>query len=229
MRFSSLVGEAGFSRLKNSKVIIFGVGGVGSFIAESLARCGIGTITLVDFDDIAIHNINRQIHALTSTVGELKAAVMAERILDINPQCHVNVIAEKVDPQNLDAFFQEDYDYIADAIDDVPAKIALISYGEIKGIPLISSMGTGNKLDPSRLKIADISKTSVCPLCRSVRKKLREIGIECGVEVVYSDEHPSKSPLMDQGRPVPASSALVPPAAGILIASHIVRKIMESE
>lgn len=228
-RFSALVGEDRFSLLQKSKVIIFGIGGVGSFVAESLARCGIGNLTLVDFDTIALHNINRQIHALSSTVGELKAAAMAERILDINPHCRVKVIADRVTPASLDLFFRDDYDYIADAIDDVSAKIGLILYGRSQGIPLISSMGTGNKLDPSRLKIADISKTSVCPLCRSVRRKLRENDIEQGVTVVYSDETPIKSPMVEDGRAVPASSALVPPSAGILIASHIVKELIKTE
>ncbi|MGN0963441.1 MAG: ThiF family adenylyltransferase [Clostridia bacterium] len=221
LRFSALVGEEAFSSIQKKHVMIFGIGGVGSFTAESLARCGVGKLTLVDFDTIAIHNINRQIHALSSTVGREKAEVMKERILDINPLCAVQTITERVTPENIASCFEDRPDFAADAIDDVPAKIALILYCREQGIPLISAMGTGNKLHPELLQISDISKTEVCPLCRSVRKKLRDHGVKQGVSVVYSREIPVKSPLKEEERPVPASSAFVPSSAGLLMTSYI--------
>ena len=221
LRFSALVGEEAFSSIQKKHVMIFGIGGVGSFTAESLARCGVGKLTLVDFDTIAIHNINRQIHALSSTVGRKKAEVMKERILDINPLCAVRTITERVTPENIASCFEDRPDFAADAIDDVPAKIALILYCREQGIPLISAMGTGNKLHPELLQISDISKTEDCPLCRSVRKKLRDRGVKQGVSVVYSREIPVKSPLKEEGRPVPASSAFVPSSAGLLMTSYI--------
>ncbi|MEG0997930.1 MAG: tRNA threonylcarbamoyladenosine dehydratase [Clostridiales bacterium] len=225
MRFSALIGERDFTKIEKTHAIVFGIGGVGSAAIEALARCGVGTLTMVDFDTIALHNINRQIHALSSTVGRLKVEAMAERIKDINPNVKINSFPLRLTEENIDDFFIDKPDFILDAIDDVPGKIALINYGKEHDIPLISSMGTGNKLNPSQLQVADISKTSVCPLCRSVRKKLREQGIEKGVNVVYSQEIPIKSPLMENNKPIPASSALVPPAAGLLMATWVVNQI----
>ena len=222
LRFSALVGEEVFASIQKKHVMIFGIGGVGSFTAESLARCGVGKLTLVDFDTIAVHNINRQIHALSSTVGRETADVMKERVLEINPLCDVRTIKEKITPENVAACFEDRPDFVADAIDDVPAKIALILYCRENEIPLISAMGTGNKLHPELLQVADISKTEVCPLCRSVRKKLRDRGVKQGVSVVYSKEIPIRSPLKEEGRPVPASSAFVPSSAGLLMTSYII-------
>lgn len=222
MRFSALVGEETFQTLKKSHILIFGIGGVGSYLTEALARCGVGKLTLVDFDTVAVHNINRQIHALTSTIGQKKVDLMKARIGDINPQCDVRIFAERVTSAEVSSFFTVRPDYVCDAIDDVAAKIAIIKHCREQGIPLISAMGTGNKLQPQLLTVTDISKTSVCPLSRAVRKKLREQGVENGVTVVYSPEIPVKSGIYDDGKPVPASSCLVPPAAGILMASHII-------
>lgn len=224
LRFSALVGEEAFASIQEKHVMIFGVGGVGSFTVESLARSGVGKLTLVDFDTIAVHNINRQIHALTSTVGRAKADVMKERILEINPLCEVTVVKEKVTPENVAGYFRSKVDFVADAIDDVAAKIALILYCIENKIPLISAMGTGNKLHPEFFQIADISKTEVCPLCRSVRKKLRDHGVDRGVTVVYSRETPIRSPLKEEGRPVPASSPFVPSVAGLLMTSYIINQ-----
>ena len=226
LRFSSLIGENAFESIAQRHIVIFGIGGVGSYIAEALARAGVGKLTLVDFDTVAIHNINRQILALGSTVGKLKAEVMKARILDINPECRVVIRSDRVTPENIGSYFEELPDYVADAIDDVPAKTALILYCLENKIPLISAMGTGNKMHPEMLQIADIEKTEVCPLCRSVRRKLREHGIKRGVTVVYSREIPHKSELTDNGRPVPASSPFVPSAAGIMMASHIVNALL---
>ncbi|MBQ1251714.1 MAG: tRNA threonylcarbamoyladenosine dehydratase, partial [Firmicutes bacterium] len=195
-------------------------------IAETLARAGIGRLTLVDFDTVAVHNINRQIMALSSTVGQDKADVMAERIREINPCCEISVRKEMVTPENVASYFTDVPDYVADAIDDVPAKVSLIRYCMEHNIPLISAMGTGNKLHPELLEISDISKTEVCPLCRSVRKKLRDIGIKKGLTVVYSREIPIQSGLKEDGRSVPASSPFVPSVAGIMMASHIVNRIL---
>lgn len=231
MRFSALIGEETLKTLAKSHILIFGIGGVGSYLTEALARCGVGKLSLVDFDTVSIHNINRQIHALTSTVGQKKVDLMKERIEDINPDCEVRIFAEKVTPENIASFFAnfaEPIDYVADAIDDVAAKIAIIMHCKEQGIPLISAMGTGNKLHPELLTVADIKKTSVCPLSRVVRRKLRERGVESGVTVVFSPEIPIKTPLTEDGRPVPASSCLVPPAAGILMASHIINDFVQN-
>lgn len=227
-RLIPLVGEQAFDKIQHSHAAVFGVGGVGSYAAESLARCGLGRLTLVDFDNIAVHNINRQIHALTSTVGEKKVEVMAARLKDINPNIQIDIFPNKVSSENIREFFYCRPDYILDAIDDVEAKIALILYGREQEIPLISSMGTGNKLDPSGLEVADISQTSVCPLCRSVRRSLRQQGVEKGVNVVYSQEQPKTKGILDNGKQVPASSCLVPPAAGLLMASWVINDIVNN-
>ena len=229
LRFSALIGEESFAAIQKKHVMIFGIGGVGSFVAESLARSGVGKLTLVDFDTVAVHNINRQIHALTSTVGREKAEVMKERVREINPSCDVTVIKEKVTPENAAEYLVPPVDFAADAIDDVPAKIALILGCIQKGIPLISAMGTGNKLHPELLQIDDISRTEVCPLCRSVRRKLRENGVRRGVTVVYSREIPIRSPLIEEGRSVPASSSFVPSSAGLLMASYIINQFQNRE
>lgn len=226
LRFSSLIGEEPFEKIKNKHIMIFGVGGVGSYVAETMARSGVGKITLVDFDSVAMHNINRQIVALSSTVGRDKAEVMGERIADINPDCKVILRKEKATPENISSYFADTPDFVADAIDDVPAKTALILYCLEKDIPLISAMGTGNKLHPEMLQIADISKTEVCPLCRSVRKNLRECGVNRGVTVVYSREIPHRSALREDGRLVPSSSPFVPSAAGIMMASYMINRFL---
>lgn len=222
-----LIGEDAISSLKEKRVIIFGVGGVGSYCAEAIARCGVGSITLVDNDTVSISNINRQIIALHSTVGKYKTEVMRDRILDINPEC--NVKCESIfytDKKEIDI---SEYDYIVDAIDTVSSKLALICEAHKLNIPIISSMGTGNKLDASRFAITDISKTSVCPLARVMRKELKERGIK-KLKVLFSDEAPLTPTIsISDGsrRQIPASIAFVPSVAGLLIAGEVIKDLIK--
>jgi tRNA A37 threonylcarbamoyladenosine dehydratase len=191
-------------------------------VVEALARSGIGTIGIVDYEVVDVTNINRQIAALNSTVGEYKADVFLKRISDINESIKVRAFKEKLTPDSIDMFFSEEYDYIVDAIDDTQAKVALIEKSKELGIPVISSMGTGNKLDPSRFIISDIQKTHTCPLAKKIRKELMAKNIRT-VKVVFSDEPPIK-PHGNSG--YPASIAFVPAAAGILIAGEVVRDLI---
>lgn len=227
LRTKMLIGDTALNQLKNKKVAIFGIGGVGSFCAEAIARCGIGHIVLVDNDTISKSNINRQLIALNSTIGRYKTEVMRERILDINPHCHV-------DAENV--FYTADKeidisgcDYVIDAIDTVTSKLALICEAANIGIPIISSMGTGNKLDASRFKIDDIYETSVCPLARVMRRELKARGIK-KLKVLYSDEEPKK-PVIEisdgSRRSIPASISFVPSAAGLLIAGEVIRDLIK--
>lgn len=213
-----LLGNNGVERLKKSRVIIFGLGGVGSFAAESIARAGVGNLILVDGDVIAESNLNRQLYALTSTVGQDKVQAAKNRCLDINPDCDVTAVKTVVSPDNISEFPLDKCDYAVDAIDDVRAKKALIVRCTELGVPIISSMGTGNKLYPERLKIADIYETSVCPLARVMRHDLRKLGIE-KLKVVYSDEEPAVHCFP------PASVSFVPSAAGLLIGGEVIRTI----
>ena len=233
-RTELLIGYNGIEKLQNSHVAVFGIGGVGGFIAESLARCGVGKITLIDCDTISITNINRQIIALNSTVGKSKTDVMKARIIDINPNCKVNSLFTLYNSESAESIFEGGFDYIADAIDMVSAKIDLIVRAKSKNIPIISSMGTGNKFAPELLKISDISKTSVCPLARVMRKELADRGIK-KLQVVFSTESPQKpaetevyqNELATSGkRQVPGSISFVPSVAGLMIASVIVRNIL---
>ena len=230
-RTKMLIGEEPFNRLKNAKVAIFGVGGVGGYAAEAIARAGVGKIVLIDNDIVSISNINRQIIALTDTIGNFKTDVMAKRINAINPEAIVEVHNTFFLPGNND-IIKEDIDYVVDAIDTVSGKIEIIMQCNEKNIPVISSMGTGNKLDPSRLEIADIYKTSVCPLAKVMRKELKSRGIK-KLNVVYSKEEPLK-PVLDENqqqqendkrRKTPASISFVPPSAGLLIASKVIRDL----
>ena len=214
-RTISLIGNEANNRLINSKVIIFGVGGVGSYAAEAIARSGVGEITIVDGDTVAKSNINRQLVALTSTVGRSKAEVAAERLADINPDAKITAVNEFYKPgSNLDI---KKYDFVVDAIDDVEAKIELIKNAIEQGIPVISSMGAAGKFDTS-FKVADIAKTSVCPLAKVMRKRLREIGIE-HLPVVYSEEKPVKCEN-ELG-----TMSYVPGACGLVLASYVIRKL----
>ncbi len=215
-----LIGEDGVNRLRQSSVIIFGVGGVGSYVTEGLARAGIGSITVVDKDCIDITNINRQIPALHSTVGRPKAEVIAERIRDINPECRV--VAEECFflPDTADRFDFSEYDHVIDAIDNVTGKIALAEKAFREGTPIISSMGTGNKLDPTAFRVADIEKTRVCPLARVMRHELRKRGVH-GLKVVYSEEEPVKT-----GSRTPGSVSFVPSVAGLIIAGEVIRSLL---
>lgn len=215
-----LIGEDGVNRLRQSSVIIFGVGGVGSYVTEGLARAGIGSITVVDKDCIDITNINRQIPALHSTVGRPKAEVIAERIRDINPECRV--VAEECFflPDTADRFDFSEYDYVIDAIDNVTGKIALAEKAFREGTPIISSMGTGNKLDPTAFRVADIENTRVCPLARVMRHELRKRGVH-GLKVVYSEEEPVKT-----GSRTPGSVSFVPSVAGLIIAGEVIKSLL---
>ncbi len=226
-RTRMLIGEDELNRLKKKKVIVFGIGGVGGFACEALARAGIGTLTLVDYDIVDITNLNRQIVALQSTIGKLKAEVMADRLRDINQELNVNAITDKLTLDNMEQFNLKDYDYILDAIDDVDGKVALIQYANMNRIPIISSMGTGNKFDPKQFKISDIKKTHTCPLAKVVRKRLRNIGIN-SLKVLFSTELPHRQEPYGEGIYVPASISFVPATAGLLLASEIVRDFIMS-
>lgn len=239
-RTELLLGEDAMVNLENARVAVFGVGGVGGYVCEALVRSGVGTFELIDKDDVDITNLNRQIIATLDTVGKDKVDVMKARMLSINPDVVVNTHKCFFLPENADDFHFEDYDYVVDAIDTVKAKIELIMRAKAAGTPIISAMGAGNKLDPSRFMVADISKTSICPLAKVMRKELRVRGIN-HVKVVYSDEIPvkpvKKMPETDEpvelnanGRPVrkkdtPGSTAFAPAVAGLLIASEIVRDL----
>ena len=220
-RTELIIGEDGTEKLRNSSVLLFGVCGVGSYVAEALARAGVGTLTLVDNDIVDVTNINRQIQALHSSIGRPKAQVMAERIRDINPDCNVTAVECFFMPDTSEQFDFSEYDYVVDAIDTVTGKLAVIEKAYRQNVPVISSMGTGNKLDSSAFRIERIEKTRVCPLAKVMRKELRSRGIE-GVKVLYSEEEPIKH----QGGRTPGSISFVPSAAGLMIAGQVVRDIL---
>ena len=231
-RTELLIGKAGIERLKAASVMVFGVGGVGSHCIEALARSGVGRLTLIDNDTVSLTNINRQSIAYHSTIGRYKTEVMKERIRDINPEICVKTYEMFVLPDNLEALFEERPDYIIDAIDTVTAKLALVELALKLDIPVISSMGTGNKLHPEMFEITDLSKTSVCPLCKVMRKELKARGIY-HLKVLYSKEKPIDTSERDTGedkgqrRSIPGSISFVPPVAGLLIAGEAVRDIVE--
>lgn len=222
-RTERLIGNDGLEKLKKSNIIIFGLGGVGSYVAEALARCGVGRMTVVDKDTVDTTNINRQLYALHSTIGKNKADVARERILDINPECEVTPIVKMYLPENADEFNLSQYDYIIDAIDNVTAKIDLAVKSQELGIPMIASMGTGNKLDPTSFKITDIYKTDTCPLCRVMRRELKARNVK-KLKVLYSTEIPKSD-----GERTPASISFVPSVAGLIIAGEVVTEILNSE
>lgn len=227
-RTIQLLGEETFQILRRSSVMVLGVGGVGSHCIEALARSGVGKLTLVDGDQVALSNINRQSIAFHSTVGRDKTEVMKEKIQDISPQIQVDCRKIFVLPENVEALFDQRPDYIVDAIDTVSAKIAVAEKAAAEGIPIISSMGTGNKLHGELFEIADLSETSVCPLCRVMRRELRARGIE-HLKVLYSKEKPisSKRQEEEQGRRIaPGSISFVPPVAGLLIAGEVIRDLI---
>lgn len=226
-----LLGEAAMEKLKNSHVAVFGLGGVGSWCAEALVRSGVGRITLVDRDTVGRSNINRQLCALESTVDMGKAEVMRSRLLDINPDLTVNAICGHYDAEHREDFFA-DYDYIVDAIDLVACKIDLIRTAAERGIPIVSSLGTGNKCDAQRLMLCDIKKTSGCPLARVVRKELRNIGIE-HLDVVFSPEEAMPAEQVEAPPPgrrsVPGSLVWVPASAGMLLCQHVVMNLIKAQ
>ncbi|WP_461809961.1 tRNA threonylcarbamoyladenosine dehydratase [Faecalimonas sp.] len=229
-RTELLLGEEGVSKLKKSSVMVFGVGGVGSHCIEALARSGVGKLILIDNDVVSVTNINRQSIAYHSTVGKYKTEIMKERIKDICPRIEVLTYEMFVLPENIEMLFQEQVDYIIDAIDTVTAKLALAQLAKEKNIPIISSMGTGNKLYPERFKITDIYKTSVCPLCKVMRKELKARGIR-KLKVLYSDEQPIDTSGRVTGedlgrrRSLPGSISFVPPVAGLIIAGEVIREL----
>ena len=225
-RTEILLGSEGMERLAKSNVLLFGVGGVGGYAAEALIRSGVTSMTLVDGDRVSESNINRQIIALHSTVGRLKTEVMAERARDINPNVKITEMPIFYSKENEDEIDFSKYDFIIDAIDTVSSKLMIIEKANALKIPIISSMGAGGKLDPSRFCITDIYKTSVCPLARVMRLELKKRNIK-KLPVVFSDEAPIKSGIFDpdSGKPVPASCAFVPSAAGLVLAGYVIRTI----
>lgn len=225
-RAELLLGKEALEKLRSARVALFGIGGVGSFAAEALARGGVGHITLVDGDTVSITNINRQLIALHSTVGKEKTAVMAERIADISPETEVETYPVVYGAENRDLLDFSTYDYVIDAIDTVTSKLILIEEAKKAGVPVISCMGTGNKFHPERFEVTDISKTSVCPLAKVMRKELKVRGIK-NVKVVYSKEEPQKpAESMETGkRQIPGSLSFVPPVAGMLLAGEVIRHI----
>jgi len=229
-RTELLIEKEGLERLRNATVMVLGVGGVGSHCIEALARSGVGTLILVDNDKVSLTNINRQSIAYLSTVGEYKTKLMKTRIEDINSEAKVYTHETFVLPENLSEIFDRKVDYIVDAIDTVTAKLALVEYAKEQEIPIISCMGTGNKLHPELFEITDISKTSVCPLCKVMRRELKSRGIH-HLKVLYSKEKPvdivDKETGEDKGkrRVLPGSISFVPPVAGLLIAGQVIREI----
>lgn len=224
-RTELLLGKEAMERLRRSRVAVFGIGGVGGYVVEALARSGIGYLDLIDHDKVSATNINRQIIATLQTIGKDKVDVMKERILSINPNTVVNVSKSFYLPENADDFDFGKYSYVVDAVDTVTAKIELVMRAKTAGVPVISCMGTGNKLEPAMLEIADIYQTSVCPLAKVMRRELRKRNIE-QLKVLYSKEEPVKKYLSIQGRAVPGSVAFVPSVAGLLIASEVIKDII---
>lgn len=227
-RTELLVGEEGISKLHNSKVIVFGIGGVGSFVVEALTRAGVGNLILVDNDTICISNINRQIHARQSTVGMIKVEAMKERVISINPNCNVEAKQVFITADNISEIIPSDVDYVVDAIDTVTSKLALAEYCYKNNINIISSMGTGNKIDPTQFRVSDVFKTKVCPLAKVMRYELRKRGVK-KLKVVYSEEMPMTP---DKGRAVPSqkrqtpgSISFVPPVAGMIIGGEVIKDL----
>ena len=224
-----LIGSEGVDALQKSKVIIFGVGGVGSFAAEALARVGVGNMVLVDYDTVDITNINRQIQALHSTVDLNKVQVMEKRIKDINPNINIKVYNELYSKENSDRLLNDNYDYVVDAIDMVTSKLDLIVNCKERNFNVISCMGMGNKLDPTKIEISDISKTHMCPLAKVMRKELKVRGIN-KLKVVFSSEKPLKPKICisnESKREVPGSISFVPSTAGLILASAVVNDILD--
>ena len=220
-------------RLARAHVLVAGLGGVGSYCAEALARAGVGRLTIIDHDVVAISNINRQLPALLSTVGQPKAELMAARIRDINPACELTVIREFLVPETVADIVPADVDYVIDCIDSLNCKVALVATSVERGLRVASSMGAGNKLDPRRIQIADISKTEMCPLASVMRKRLRKRGIPKGVLTVFSDE-PGRAPLPPQpvegrgrARAVNGTISYMPPLFGLMLAGAVVQRLIE--
>lgn len=227
IRTELLLGKEGMIKLKKSTVAVFGIGGVGSFATEALVRSGLGKIILIDYDIIDISNINRQIHATSSTVGLPKVEVMKKRLLDINPELNIEVYKEKYNSETRDKLISTDYDYVIDAIDMITSKIDLITTCKEKNIPIISSMGAGNKLNPTLLEVGDIYSTHTCPLAKVMRRELKKRNIK-DLKVVWSKEKPLSVNLEKPGvrKAVPGSISFVPSVAGLILASEIVKDLV---
>lgn len=221
-RTETLIGKNSLEKLANSRIAVFGLGGVGGYVVEALARAGVGSLDLIDSDDINITNINRQIIALHSTIGKAKIDVFQGRLLDINPNIKINMYKIFFSADTSNKFEFSKYDYVVDAIDTVSAKIELILKSQEAKTPIISSMGTGNKLGVQNFEISDIYKTSVCPLAKVMRNELKKRGIK-KLKVLYSKEHPIKQ----EGQRVPASISFVPPMAGLMIAGEVIRDLLK--
>lgn len=229
-RTEMLIGSPALLKLKDAKVAVFGVGGVGGYAVEALARSGVGRIDLVDNDIVNQSNINRQIIATSKTLGKKKTEVAKNRILEINPQCEVNTFNIFILPENINEFDFSDYDYVIDAIDTVSGKIAVIEKCNELNVPVISSMGTGNKLDPTQFEIADIYKTSVCPLARVMRTELKKRGIK-KLKVLYSKEPPVKPinlQFSQNGKAIPGSISFVPSVAGLIIGGEVIKDLIKN-
>ena len=226
LRTEMLLGQENVQALQGKRVIVFGIGGVGGYVCEALARTGVGQIDLVDNDTVSLSNINRQIIALHSTVGRPKVDVMKERIADINPQIKVSAYNVLFTPESSEMFDFSAYDYVVDAIDMVSAKIELVLCAQRAGTPIIASMGTGNKLNPCAFKVSDIYKTSVCPLARVMRTELKKRGVK-RLKVVYSEETPVQQAGAEGGKRVPASCAFTPSVAGLIIASEVIKDLIK--
>ena len=227
-RTAQLFGEEAMARLKEARVAVFGIGGVGGHAAEALARSGIGAIDLIDKDTVEITNINRQIVALHSTLGRGKAEVMKERIHDITADCQVRAHKCFYLPETKELFDFREFDYVVDAVDTVTAKIQLIVEAEKYNTPLISCMGAGNKMEPTAFEVADIYETSVCPLAKVMRRELKKRGVR-SLKVVYSKEEPVRLPYPQGERGAPASNAFVPSVAGLILASEVIKDLTERE
>ena len=228
-RIEQLLGTEGMEQLAAARVAVFGVGGVGGYVVEALARCGVGALDLVDSDEVALSNMNRQIIALHSTVGQKKVEVMARRVTDINPRAKVRVHPVFYLPETADRFDFTQYDYVVDAIDTVAGKLELVKRAKAAGVPIICSMGAGNKTDPTAFEVADIYATSVCPLAKVMRNLCRREGITA-LKVVYSKEPPMTPAIPAErvnGRTPPASAIFAPAAAGLAIAREVVREIVK--
>ncbi len=228
-RQNIIFGSKSLEKLKNSRIAVFGVGGVGGYVCEALARCGVGTLDIVDNDTVSLSNINRQIIALNSTVGKHKVNVAKERLLDINPEIKVNTYKCFFLKENESEFPFEKYDYIVDAIDTVSGKLQLAIIADKLSIPIISSMGAGNKIDPTAFKVSDIYKTSVCPLAKVMRKLCRENGVR-KLKVVYSEEDPTVcEPIIDElsnKRHTPGSVSFVPSVVGLIMAGEVIKDLI---
>ena len=244
-RTELLIGKEALDKLRDSKVVVFGIGGVGGYTVEALARSGVGRLVLVDDDTVCLTNINRQIHATYDTLGQPKVEAAKERVLKINPKCIVTTYQTFVTPENLPEIMEEDIDYVVEALDTITTKIAIVLFCQEKNIKIISCMGTGNKLDPTKFRIADLYETKICPLARVMRYELRKRGVE-SLKVLYSEEvplHPKEDEVITckngcictggstgkcaLKRQIPASISFVPPVAGLIIGGEVIRDIID--